>query len=74
MEKTKDVEVRRMIIHDLHDVMYMSIKPKENIENNKGEMKVLWNFEQHTLGDSSTHCFWTYNCQFDMCSFSILIF
>jgi hypothetical protein len=41
MEKTKDVEVRRMIIHDLHDVMYMSIKPKENIENNKGEMKVL---------------------------------
>jgi hypothetical protein len=55
-------------------VMYMSIKPKENIENNKGEMKVLWNFEQHTLGDSSTHCFWTYNCQFDMCSFSILIF
>ncbi len=31
----QNVEVQRRIIHDLHDVMYMSIKPKENIETLK---------------------------------------
>jgi hypothetical protein len=35
MEKIKDVEVRQIILHDLHDVMYISIKPKENIETFK---------------------------------------
>jgi hypothetical protein len=35
MEKIKDVEVQWIILHDLHDVMYMSIKPKENIETFK---------------------------------------
>jgi hypothetical protein len=47
MEKIKDVEVWWMIFHDLHDVMYMSIEPKENIETFKkqGRMKVLQNFE-----------------------------
>jgi hypothetical protein len=35
MEKIKDVEVQRRIIRDRHDVMYMSIKPKENIETFK---------------------------------------
>jgi uncharacterized protein YydD (DUF2326 family) len=35
MEKIKDLEVQRRIIHGLHDVMYMSIKPKENIETFK---------------------------------------
>ncbi len=38
----------------MHDVMYMSIKPKENIETFKkqGRMKALKSFEQHNLGDS----------------------
>jgi hypothetical protein len=38
----------------MHDVMYMSIKPKENIETFKEQeiMKVLKSFEQHNLGDS----------------------
>jgi len=35
MEKIKDVEVQRITFHDLHDVMYMSIEPKENIETFK---------------------------------------
>jgi hypothetical protein len=35
MEKIKDVEVQQIILHDLHDVMYMSIEPKENIETFK---------------------------------------
>jgi hypothetical protein len=35
MEKIKDLEVERRIIHGLHNVMYMSIKPKENIETFK---------------------------------------
>jgi hypothetical protein len=43
MEKIKDVEVQWIILHDLHDVMYMSIKPKENIETFKEQerLKVL---------------------------------
>ncbi len=76
MEKIKDVEVQRITFHDLHDVMYMSIEPKENIETFKkrGKMKVIESFEHHSLGDSWTHYFCTYYYQFDMCSFSILIF
>jgi hypothetical protein len=35
MQKIKNVEVQRIILHDLHDKMYMSIKPKENIETFK---------------------------------------
>jgi len=37
----------------MHDVMYMSIKPKENIETFKeqGIMKALKSVEQHNLGD-----------------------
>jgi len=47
MEKIKDVEVWRIILHDLHDVMYMSIEPKENIDTFKKwrRMKVLQSFE-----------------------------
>jgi hypothetical protein len=61
--------------YDLHDVMYMSIEPKENIETFKEQerLKVLQSFEQHSPSDSWTHYFWTYYCQFGMCSFSILI-
>jgi hypothetical protein len=32
IEKIKDNEVRRAILDDLHTVMYMPIKPSENIE------------------------------------------
>jgi hypothetical protein len=37
----------------MHDVMYVSIKPKENIETFKkqGKMKALKSFEQHSLRD-----------------------
>jgi hypothetical protein len=35
MEKIKDVEAQQIILHDLHDVMYMSIEPKENIDTFK---------------------------------------
>jgi hypothetical protein len=47
MEKIKDVEVWWIILHDLHDDMYISIKPKENIETFKEweELKILQNFE-----------------------------
>jgi len=47
MEKVKYVEIRQIIFCDLHDVMYMSIKPKENIETFKewGRMKVLQSWE-----------------------------
>jgi hypothetical protein len=76
MEKIKDVKVQWIILHDLHDVMYISIELKENIETFKeqGKMKVLQSFEQHSPNDSSTHYFWTYYCQFGMCSFLISIF
>jgi hypothetical protein len=59
MEKIKDVEVQQKTFHDLHDVMYMSIEPKENIETLKkrGRMKVIESFEHHSFGDSWTHCF-----------------
>jgi hypothetical protein len=48
MEKIKDVEVWWMTFHDLCDVMYMSIKPKENIQTFKEwrKMKVLQSFEE----------------------------
>jgi hypothetical protein len=74
--RVKYVEIRQIIFCDLHDVMYMSIKPKENIETFKewGRMKVLQSWEQHNSSDFWTHYFWTYYCQFDMCSFSILVF
>jgi hypothetical protein len=35
MEKVKDVEIQQIIFYDLHDLMYMPIKPKENIETLK---------------------------------------
>jgi hypothetical protein len=76
MENIKDVKVQWIILHDLHDVLYMSIEPKENIETFKewGKMKVLESFEQHNHSDSWTHYFWTYYNQFGMCSFSISVF
>jgi hypothetical protein len=54
MEKIKDVEVQQITFHGLHDVMYMSIEPKENIETFKKRrrMKVVESFEHHSLGDS----------------------
>jgi len=75
MENIKDVEVQQIILHDLHDVMYISIEPKENIETFKEQrkMKVLQNYE-HNPSDSWTNYFWTYYYQFGMCSFSISIF
>ncbi len=56
MEKIKDVEVQRIILCDLHDMMYMSNKPKENIKSFKKrkKMKVLQSFEQHNPSDSWT--------------------
>jgi hypothetical protein len=57
-------------------VMYISIEPKQNIETFKEwrRMKVLQNYEQHNPNDSWTLYFWTYYCQFGMCTFSILNF
>jgi hypothetical protein len=76
MEKFKDLEIWQINFRDLHDVMYMSIKPKENNETFKeqGRMKVLQSWEQHNSSDFWTHYFQTYYCQFDMCSFSTLVF
>ncbi len=59
-----------------NDVIYMFIKPNKNIETFKEQkrMKVLQSFKQHNLGDYWTNYFWTYYCQFGMCSFSFSIF
>jgi hypothetical protein len=35
MENIKDVKVQKIILHDLNDVMYISIEHKENIETFK---------------------------------------
>ncbi len=45
MENIKDVKVQKIILHDLNDVMYISIEHKENIETFKEwkRMKVLKN-------------------------------
>jgi len=76
MEKIKDVEVWQIILHDLHDVMYMSIEPKENIETFKEweRMKVLQSFEQHSLMTLAHITFGPIIANFGMCSFSISIF
>jgi hypothetical protein len=48
-KKIKDKQVRLTIFDDLHEVMYMSIKPYESIESFKdcGKKKVVEHFEQH---------------------------
>jgi hypothetical protein len=56
MEKIKDNEVQRVILDDLHTVMYMPIESNESIEN----------FTQHLFNDSWTYYFWTYYFQVGM--------
>jgi len=57
--------VRHAILDDLHIVMYMLIKPSENIEifMTRGRNKIIENFTQHLLNNSWTQYFWTYYFQ-----------
>jgi hypothetical protein len=59
MEKIKDNEVRRAILDDLHNVMYMPIEPTKSIEVFMTCGKNNINFTQHVLDDSWTQYFWT---------------
>jgi hypothetical protein len=56
MEKIKDNEVRRVILDDLHTVMYMPIEPSESIEAfmTCGRNKIIESFTQHLPSDSWT--------------------
>jgi hypothetical protein len=65
MEKIKDNEMRRAILDNLHTVMYMPIKPSENIEafTTRGRNKIIESFTQHLPGDSWTRYFCTYYFQ-----------
>ncbi len=65
MEKIKDNEVQRVILDDLHTVMYMPMEPGETIEAFMicGINKIIEIFTQHLLNDSWTQYFWTYYFQ-----------
>ncbi len=56
MEKIKNNEMRRAILDDLHNVMYMPIEPSESIETfmTHGKNKIIESFTQHLLIDSWT--------------------
>ncbi len=56
MEKIKNNEMRRAILDDLHNVMYMPIEPSESIETfmTHGKNKIIESFNQHLLIDSWT--------------------
>jgi len=66
IEKIKYMEVRRAILQDLHDVMYMSINHGKTIDDVKehGKVAIRKNLHKHKLGDAWTNCFWTYYHQF----------
>jgi hypothetical protein len=68
MEKIKNNGVWHAILDDLHTVMYMPIKPNENIETfvTCGRKKIVENFTQHLFSDSRTWYFWTYYFQVGM--------
>jgi hypothetical protein len=70
MEKIEDVEVRQAILHDMHDVMFISTKLEEHIDTFKerGRIKILQGFEQHVPSNAWINYFWTYYNQFGMCS------
>ncbi len=57
--KNKDNEMQRAILDDLHAIMYMPIKPSENIEAfmTRGRNKIIESFTQHLSGDSWTWYF-----------------
>jgi hypothetical protein len=59
MEKIKDNEMQCAILNDLHTVMYMPIKPSENIKGfmNPGKNKIIECFTQHLSDDSWIHIF-----------------
>ncbi len=63
--KIKDNEMRCAILDDLHTVMYMPIKPSENIEAfmTRGRNKIIESFTQHLSGDSWILYLWTYYFQ-----------
>jgi len=63
MEKIKYNEMQRVILDDLHTVMYMPIEPSESIETfmTCGRNKIIENFTQHLPIDS-----WTYYFQVGM--------
>ncbi len=56
MEKIKDNGVQRVILNDLHTVMYMPIELGENIEAFMTHVKnkIIESFIQHFPGDSWT--------------------
>jgi polyphosphate kinase 2 (PPK2 family) len=65
-KKIKDVEVRRGILQDLHDVIYMSISHEETIDDFKkrGRVPMRESLHKHRPGDAWTNDFWTYYHQF----------
>ncbi len=70
MEKIEDVEVWQVILHDMHNVMFMFIEHEKQIEvfKEQGIIKVLQSFEQHVPNDAWISYFWTYYNQFGMWS------
>jgi hypothetical protein len=52
MEKTKDSEVKRVVLDRLHMVMFMSINPNETIDDFKvrGREMVVESFDNLQLG------------------------
>jgi hypothetical protein len=68
MEKIKNNGVQRVILDDLHIIMYMPIKQGENIEafTVHGKKRIIENFTQHLFDDSWTQYFWTYYFQVGM--------
>ncbi len=65
MEKIKNNGVRRAVLDDLHNIMYMPIEPKDNIEAIMTRVgnKIIENFTQHLFDDSWTCYFGTYYFQ-----------
>ncbi len=56
MEKIKDNGVQRVILDDLHTIMYMPIELNESIEAfmTRGKNKIIESFTQHLPDDSWT--------------------
>jgi hypothetical protein len=54
MEKIKDNEMQRVILDDLHTILYMPIDPNESVEAFiiHSRNKIIENYTQHLLGDS----------------------